>query len=119
MKRPRHTRQEVVAEVEALLPCTAERVAQGLDLEVDSVYAALHRAGRDDLWERLQPEYIPRPTRRRPKPEPKPDQAQIAIEAAEQWLQDGDEYGTQRAIACALISIAKSLHVANMTKGTR
>lgn len=106
---PQHTRQEIIDEVEMLLPCTAERAAEGLGIKVDSLYRSLWRSERLDLWQRLTPDSKPR-GRRRPKPEPLPDPF---IAAAQQWLAGGDDYGTQRAIACALISIAQSLHDRN------
>jgi len=57
-ERPRHSRDEIVAEVEDLLPISAERLAQGMGITVHSLYRALRRAGRDDLWRRLDREYL-------------------------------------------------------------
>ena len=56
--KPRHSGEDVVAEVEALLPISAERLAQGMGITVHSLYRALRRAGRDDLWRRLDREYL-------------------------------------------------------------
>ena len=52
--------EAIVAEVEELLPITAERIAEGLGIKVASLYRALRRAGRDDLWQRLGREYLPK-----------------------------------------------------------
>lgn len=57
-EHPHHSRAEVAAEVEALLPISAERLAQGMGITVHSLYRALRRAGRDDLWRRLDREYL-------------------------------------------------------------
>ena len=56
--RPYHRREEIAAEVEALLPISAERLAQGMGITVHALYRALHRAGRDDLWRRLDREVL-------------------------------------------------------------
>lgn len=56
--RPYHRRDEIAAEVEALLPISAERLAQGMGITVHALYRALRRAGRDDLWARLDREVL-------------------------------------------------------------
>lgn len=56
--RPYHPREEVAAEVEAMLPTTAERMAEGMGITVHGLYRSLSRAGRLDLWNRLGREYV-------------------------------------------------------------